>query len=201
MHVAIGVAKTVAGQNVIPVTTSGGNALPATPAPVVTVNVPDWYPGGGAAPKKLFSDNTTDLGQATMPAACGVYAGGQAEHRQELYLQIEPLLGRVTNETADYYDVFGNGAVCSLYVVTDQYYDNLNSGALLVTGIENIAWNLSAQTFSQQRYGKSRAQSVSSGTGGPSFSAHLRKLRAGLDARFARRLDPSAQYPSAMRPL
>jgi hypothetical protein len=138
-----GAPVSVGGQEVIPVTTEGGNQLPATPPPAVTVNVPDWYPGGGAPPRRLSNGLTHYLGTVTVPAGCGQYTGTRAGDLRTVYFQLDPIAGSVWNGTQDSY--FPNGVgegVCYTQSFSIAYYDNLNSGQLLYTQSGGTVWVL-----------------------------------------------------------
>ncbi len=138
-----GTPISVSGHEVIPVTTEGGNQLPATPAPAVTVDVPDWFPGGGAPPHRLQNGPTDYLGTVTLPAGCGAYAGTRAGDLRSTYFDLDPLGGWVLNGVQDSYFPEGVGeGVCYTQSFAMAYYDNLNSGQLLYTQSGTTAWVL-----------------------------------------------------------
>jgi hypothetical protein len=56
LYYAFGKAMPKGKAWVIPLTTSGGNPLPATPAPPSKSLVPDWYPGGKAPAHPLLTN-------------------------------------------------------------------------------------------------------------------------------------------------
>jgi hypothetical protein len=119
------------GQAVIPVTAEGGNALPATPAPKLTTNVPDWFPGGGAAPSPLWAAPFTYNGVQTLPSACGALAGTQAGDVQQTTYQLDPIGGFYETAAYDFYLLNGVGMVCNVTSSTITYYDNLVTGNVL----------------------------------------------------------------------
>ena len=149
-----GVPQNVGGQEVIPVTSAGGNPTPATPSPPTTVYVPDWFPGGGAPPKRLADLPENDRGAVTLPASCGAYAGTQAEDFQGTISVLDPVEGVAQAGQLDQYQVDGVGNVCDIFNVATNVYDNLASGALLYTETEvhNVVL-LSESQGQARRYG------------------------------------------------
>ena len=139
------------GQEVVPVTTSGGNPLPATPAPKLTTYVPDWFPGGGAAPSPLQNEPTTYLGVQTMPSSCGSYAGSQAGEVQYTGYELDPLGGSYYVYASNYYLADGVGLVCNVSTSTETYYDNLVTGKVLYTDTSTFVQVLNSQYIPQAR--------------------------------------------------
>jgi hypothetical protein len=169
---SFGTPISVGGQEVIPVTTQGGNQLPATPPPAVTVNVPDWFPGGGAPPHPLENGPTHYLGMATVPAACGAYAGTQAGDLRSVYFELDPLGGWVLSGIQDSYFADGVGeGVCYTQTFSMAYYDNLNSGQLLYTDSGTNVWVLTNEYLPDVRMR------------GPAWPGVLSQSRTSLDAR------------------
>ncbi len=130
---SFGVPISISGQEMIPVTTAGGNALPATPSPATTAYVADWFPGGGAPPQRLDAFPSRDLGKVTVPSPCGSYAGTQAEEFRGLDSDLDPLLGYYESGEYDVFMVDGTGDVCDLRSYTTLVFDNLATGRLLYT--------------------------------------------------------------------
>lgn len=58
-----------------------------------TVKVPDWYPGNGALPKRLYSDRFSVAGSATMPAECGKRKGERSIAVIERFADLDPVQG------------------------------------------------------------------------------------------------------------
>jgi hypothetical protein len=148
---SFGTPQSRGGREVIAVTTEGGNARPATPEPKRTTYVPDWFPGGGAAPSPLQNEPTTYIGVQTLPAACGNYAGTQAGDEQSLYTDLDPLFGSVASAQFDNYLVEGTGEVCETETYVLSYYDNLVSGSLLYTETYVESYVLNSQYIPQGR--------------------------------------------------
>jgi hypothetical protein len=111
---------------VIPVTTVADGSS-------TSVNVPDWFPGGGPTPKRLIEIPVVDEGSVTMPAQCGPYAGQAAEdYRISNDYELDPLAGWLETYASDTYFVNGIGAACEIEAYTNAYYDNTNTGSLEV---------------------------------------------------------------------
>jgi hypothetical protein len=84
----------------IAVTSSGVTPLPVKPG---MVQVPDWYPGSGALPSTLYSDDFRVSGTATMPSTCGSRKGGSATKVVERFANLDPVQGFYDTYTATYY--------------------------------------------------------------------------------------------------
>jgi hypothetical protein len=84
----------------IDVRSKGRNPLPFPPG---TVEVPDWYPGGGALPSTFYSDNFYVRGEATMPATCRTRAGQHSTEVIERFANLDPVQGFYNTYTTEYY--------------------------------------------------------------------------------------------------
>ncbi len=68
-----------------------------------TVKVPDWYPGNGALPKTLYSDDFTVIGPMSMPAECGKRKGEHSIAVVEKFANLDPVQGFYNTYKASYY--------------------------------------------------------------------------------------------------
>ena len=138
-----GKPQQVGGSWTIPVTiVSNGSTT--------NLNVADWFPGGGAAPKSLQGIEYADEGSVSMPSTCGQYAGSPAEDYRVLQdYFLDPSSGLYETMSGDYYFVNGIGAVCSPLTWTSAYYYNTTTGGLNVS--EQIAYTqiITSYTFPQ----------------------------------------------------
>ena len=137
---------------VIPVTTEGGNAKPAKPEPKRTTYVPDWFPGGGAAPSPLQNEPTTYLGIETVPTGCGSFSGTQAGEVQQIATFLDPLAGEWSVQQINNYLVNGLGLVCAVEASTNTYYDNFVTGNVLYTITDTLTLALSSQYIPDARF-------------------------------------------------
>jgi hypothetical protein len=130
---------------IIPVTVTSASGT-------TTVDVPDWLPGGGPPPKRFQSLTYLDLGNVTMPAACGAFSGQPADdlHEQSFYI-LDPVQGYLQTGTGDAYLVPGSGLVCDVESYTVQYYDNTTSGAVYLTVTNTYVDVLLGQTTGSLR--------------------------------------------------
>ncbi|MBV9648360.1 MAG: hypothetical protein JO043_12900 [Candidatus Eremiobacteraeota bacterium] len=124
--ISYGAPTMVGSQWVIPVTTTTGSGSS-------TVNVPDWFPGGGPAPAKFGYYIWRHAGLATIPSQCGTFAGQQAEGEPYTTFYLDPVRGYVTTGSGEAYTIDGSGVVCENDNVTEQFYDNQKTGALIET--------------------------------------------------------------------
>jgi hypothetical protein len=118
----------------IPVTTSGGNALPNPPVPAKTVDVPDWYPSRDKPSDPLLQSEIVDLGLVTTPAACGIRAGLKAFDLHGTSAQLDPLAAAYTTSVQDEYDVSGLGPVCTIENLVSHSYSEAGATAGKVSG-------------------------------------------------------------------
>jgi len=84
----------------IDVRSQGRKPLPVGPG---TEKVPDWYPGGGALPKVLYSDDFEVVGTAKMPSSCGSWAGKSSSEVTEHFENLDPVQGFYDTYVAWYY--------------------------------------------------------------------------------------------------
>jgi hypothetical protein len=85
---------------VIDVKSSGKPPLPVKRG---TVDVSDWYPGRGALPSTLYSDDFQVIGPATMPSSCGARSGQASTQVVERFANLDPVQGFNNTYRADYY--------------------------------------------------------------------------------------------------
>ncbi len=88
------------GSGYIDVRSEGREPLPFKRG---TVKVPDWYPGNGALPKTLYSDDFTVTGPMTMPAECGKRKGERSIAVIERFANLDPVQGFYNTYKASYY--------------------------------------------------------------------------------------------------
>jgi hypothetical protein len=134
-----GKPQNVGGTWTIPVSTTRNGST-------TNVDVADWFPGGGPAPKNLQGLEYADEGPVSMPSVCGQYAGAPAEDfriLQDYFL--DPSSGVYETISGDYYFVNGIGAVCTPLVWTLSYYYNTTTGGLNVS--EQIAYTEIIQSY------------------------------------------------------
>ena len=84
----------------IDVRSEGRKPLPVEPG---TAKVPDWYPGHGALPKVLYSDNFSVTGSATIPSNCRSWKGKSASEVIERFANLDPVQGFYDTYVATYY--------------------------------------------------------------------------------------------------
>jgi len=132
------------GQYVITVTVS-----PAS-GPPTTAQVPDWFPGNGAA-HHLVVDDKKDLGTATVPAKCGVAAGMISQELRESFSFLDAVNGTYNSESIDDYVVSGMGLVCIDHQRLLDTYDNLVTGQLLNQEHFNETTALTSESLQQLR--------------------------------------------------
>lgn len=84
----------------IAVTNSGKAPVPAK---LGTVMVKDWYPGGSALPKALYSDDWKVTGTVTTPTTCKARGGQSATQVVETFANLDPVQGFYDTYTATYY--------------------------------------------------------------------------------------------------
>ncbi|MBV8198086.1 MAG: hypothetical protein JO263_08120 [Candidatus Eremiobacteraeota bacterium] len=68
-----------------------------------TVEVPDWYPGGGPLPKTLYADDFRVAGPADMPPDCRSRRDEPSTKVVEKFANLDPVQGFYNTYTADYY--------------------------------------------------------------------------------------------------
>ncbi len=122
----------------LPETSSKGEIIPVT----VTFegkrgvnDVPDWFPGGGAAPQPLATQAGADKGLVAVPAGCGKYAGKRAQLLQATYSQVAPVAGYTLDETNAWYVIPKIGRVCLTDTYTRVTYDSEVSGKVVSTEV------------------------------------------------------------------
>jgi hypothetical protein len=117
----------------LPQAGSSGEVIPATEsfdAMTHTNDVPDWYPGGGAAASPLAQATGSDAGVVAMPKTCGTQAGGKARHLKLAFTQLDTVAGFTDAQTDDLYVIPGEGLVCKLESIVQTNYDNENTGTV-----------------------------------------------------------------------
>ncbi len=117
----------------LPQAGSSGEVIPATEsfdAMTHTNDVPDWYPGGGAAASPLAQATGSDAGVVAMPKTCGTQAGGKAKHLKLAFTQLDTVAGFTDAQTDDLYVIPGEGLVCKLESIVQTNYDNENTGTV-----------------------------------------------------------------------
>jgi hypothetical protein len=95
--------------------------------------VPDWFPGGGAAPNPLSASSLTDKGMVMVPAGCGKYAGKKARFIVITFRQLAPVNGYLLNQTDGFYIVNKIGRVCLTETQTRVTYDSEVTGDVTST--------------------------------------------------------------------
>jgi len=170
--VTFGVPTVVSGAWVIPVTTT-------TPSGASTVDVPDWFPGNGPAPKKLQREEVRDEGLVKMPAVCGPYSGTDAEDFRATFYELDPSRGTYATDTEDDYFIDGTGAVCVPEMTDEKYFDNTTTGALaeddLITDV---------QILTSDNYGQALLRVLATGP------AHASAARSAAGSAMHGRLRP-----------
>jgi len=120
----------------LPKSSADGDVIPVT----VTFDgktgvneVPDWFPGGHAAPNPLTTQAMTDKGNVAVPAGCGKYAGKTARLLVLTYGQVAPVSGYTWNESDGFYVISKVGRVCLTVAYTRIGYDSKVTGKVVST--------------------------------------------------------------------
>jgi hypothetical protein len=176
--VSVGLPAVQHSKTVIPVTTAGGNALPAKPAPAMTIEVPDWYPSHDAPPKPLYSAEVTDKGLVSAPAACGKRAGTKAFDLHGESTKLDPVAASYTTTVEDEYDAAGLGPICSTEKFETYNYSELafETGKVISSVVTSDVSILTSESGPKPLFGVvGGAQPFSLGFG---FPGRLQPLRA-----------------------
>ena len=138
--VSFGAPKIGASGMVIPVTTAYDGVLSPT------IDVPDWYPGGGAAASPLQTDRIDENLFTAIPSQCMLAAtfGTVALDLHESLSALDPVGGTVFSGTVDRYLTPYWGEVCEIHTFDTKIHDNQSSGAL--TRDEQVARVVTLQT-------------------------------------------------------
>jgi hypothetical protein len=108
----------------IPVTSAGGNNLPAKPTPAKTVHVPDWFPSHDLASRPLYDASIVNEGLVSTPATCGARARVKAFDVRSTETTLDPVGGFYDVAVYDEYDAAGLGNVCATETDMTYFYDN-----------------------------------------------------------------------------
>jgi hypothetical protein len=184
-----GLPTTVSGATVIPVMASFNGG-----APTVT-NVPDWFPGGGAASQPLQTDTVTENGPTPLPASCNVppeYAI-LSTSSTEVFYELDPVGGYTTTYTLDEYDSPIFGSLCYNQVTTINSYDNVDTGTLQATQTVTYQWSLQKVSlpftlFSSARSNASSSSAMPSADTAAAADFAMRALVQGKAAMLGRHL-------------
>jgi len=149
--VAFGLPVASGSSYAIPVTCSGDctdNGY--TPG---TVEVPDWYPGGGAPLSPLSNSSDRIAASMKAPKTCDSMAGTTAYDVHEKYYDLNPVQGYYQTRTTDSYDSPTMGLVCSISVTVTRNYNNTTDGALTSLNTTTIVTVLTSEHLHSGRSG------------------------------------------------
>lgn len=132
----------------------------------VHLNVPDWFPGAGAAPKPLDQALVTVNSSGSIPRACNVPSSiaTSAINEHSSDQRLDPDLGMIYANGTDAYYSQNVGLVCTISVEDDKSYDQYATGAFQsetqITSIRGLTAFSAPSAVSRTASGRMLASSI-----------------------------------------